>query len=962
MIRSVRGRPAAARLYVGVSAAAIFLASATVASAQDSNVEEVVVTGTRLASGFSAPTPVSVVSAERLQQRAVTSIGDALNELPSFRATNGPAANGGGAAGGYVGGRVLDLRGLGSVRTLTLVDGKRFVPSTTQATVDTNMIPSVMLQRVDVVTGGASAAYGSDAVAGVVNMITNKRLEGVKGMVQAGGTQYGDGRNYTFGLAMGHKFGDKLHVVLGGEYERNDGIGDCVQRDWCADEYLNWGRNPGDTSQPANNILPNIHPSTVPFNGMTVPTAFLPSGPTLGPLGGITFANDGTPRRFIFGSQVNSLYQIGGEGEKENIYFGGIYILAPTTRWNSALHADYEVSPALKFNVDINYGHHAGQAVAVAYRNTNIRIKRDNPFIPRSADPTLDIPTILAANPGIADFGFGKGFQDIGQGRTDVRNDMFRTVLSVEGDLGSNWKYDAYYEYGQNRFKSNTRNNAVTNRLLNAIDAVAVNGQIVCRINVDTNPANDDRNCVPLNPFGFGSGPAFDAARQYVTATTFQTNHTTEHVLSANVRGNLFKLPAGPLQVAFGGEYRSDDVKGDTDAVSRVNGFFTGGGSLIDGKITVVEGYGEAEAPILSDVPFFQQLSLNGAIRPTHYKREGGGKAATTVNATTWKIGGVWQVTDFLRFRATKSRDIRSPNVAELFGPITQGNSILTDPVRGGLQTVAPLTGGANANLLPEKADTLTVGVIVTPKMDGPLGRVRVSVDYFDIDIKDAIGTLGAQNLVTRCFQGDPKSCSLVTRDATNNILSIIDTQQNVARLINRGIDFEVSYAQPLGDLGNLNLRVLATYVKDLITIDTAGATERAGQTGLRAGTPPGIPDWTVDGLATWDYRNFSLTGHVRYVNKGFYNPAFIGPDQPGYSIASPLSSNTNSVPSKFYVDLMAQYRFDYGEGHNLTLYAGGDNIFNVDPPRVPGANGTGNNVLFNPIGRSVKVGARFNF
>jgi iron complex outermembrane recepter protein len=605
---------------------------------------------------------------------------------------------------------------------------------------------------------------------------------------------------------------------------------------------------------------------------------------------------------------------------------------------------------------------HTGRAVAVAYRNTNIRIRRDNAFIPRSADPTLDIPTILAANPNIQDFGFGKGFQDIGQGRTTAQNDLFRTVLSVEGSIGSNWKYDAYYEYGRNRFRSYTRNNVVTNRLLAAIDAVNVNGQIVCRINVDTNPANDDRNCVPLNPFGFGQGPAFQQGINYVTATTFQTNHTTEHVVSANMRGDLFKLPAGPLQVAFGAEYRSDDVQGDADPISRVNGFFTGGGSLIDGQITVKEAYAEAQAPLLSDMPFFQELSVNAAIRPTHYRREGGSKPASTVKATTWKVGGVWEPVDFLRFRVTRSRDTRAPNVAELFGPITQGNSILTDPVRGGQQTVAPVTGGANANLLPEEADTFTVGLVLTPKVDGALGRMRFSVDYYDIDIKDAIGTLGGQNVVTRCFQGDPKSCSLITRDAQNNILQIIDTQQNVARLITRGVDFEMSYSQPLGAYGGLDVRVLATYVKDLITVDTAGATERAGQTGLRAGTPPGIPDWTVDGLVTWNWNRFSLTGHARYINKGFYNAAFIGPDQPGYSIALGNSTNTNAVPSKLFVDLMAQYRFEYGGGHQLTVYAGGDNIFNVDPPRVPGANGTGNNVLFNPIGRTVKVGARFDF
>lgn len=966
------GRRIAARLNTGASVIALLLASAaataaaaqTPAPAADEQIEEVVVTGSRLASAFTAPTPVSTVSADRLERRAVTSIGDALNELPAFRATNGPNANGGGAAasGGYVGGRILDLRGLGAVRTLVLVDGKRFVPSTTQFTVDTNMIPSILLERAEVVTGGASAQYGSDAVAGVVNMILNKKLNGFKGMAQVGTTQYGDSNGVLVGMGGGMQVNDRLHIVLGGEYEKNKGIEGCEQRDWCAEEWLNWGRNPGDVSQPANNILPNINPSTVPFNGMTVPTAFLPSGPVLGPLGGITFTDNGTPRRFIFGSQVNSLYQIGGEGQGQNIYFGHIYIQAPIERYNGAFHADYEASPKLHLGLDLDYGHQTGHARAVAYRNTNIRIKRDNAFIPRSTDPTLDIPTILAANPNIADFGFGKGFEDVGQGPITVTNNVYRGVLSVDGELWGGWKYDGYYEFGRNSFKSVTTNNAITNKLLNAIDAVKVGSNIVCRINADASTTNDDPSCVPLNPFGFAQGPNFAGAKAYVTGTAQQTNITTEHVVSANLHGPLFQLPAGPWQLAVGGEYRSDDVNGDADAVSKANGFFTGNGSLIDGKIQVMEAYAETEIPILSGLPFFKELSANAAIRPTHYKRESSIKGSSTVNATTWKIGGVWEPVDFARFRITRSRDIRAPNVAELYGPVTQAQSILTDPARGGIQTVAPTTGGSNGALVPEKANTFTVGMVLTPKMEGPLGRVKASIDYYNIKIADAIGTLGAQNIVTRCYQGDAKSCSLITRDANQIILSVVDTQQNIAQLINRGIDFEVDYTQPLDRYGSLDFRFLATKVFNLVTIDAAGSTERAGQTGLRAGTPPGIPSWTLDGLVTWNYDKLSMSGHVRYIGKGFYNAAFIGPDQPGYSIALPNSSNTNSVEAKTYVDLLAQYRLGYGGGHEVTIFGGIDNVFNTDPPRVPGANGTGNNVLFNPVGRLFKVGARFSY
>src|SRR5690606_33757873 len=336
----------------------------------------------------------------------------------------------------------------------------------------------------------------------------------------------------------------------------------------------------------------------------------------------------------------------------------------------------------------------------------------------------------------------------------------------------------------------------------------------------------------------------------YVTENGFQENRTTEHVIAANVTGPLVELPAGPLGVAVGVEYRSDSVVGSTDANSLARAFFMGGGSIVSGKIEVIEGYGEVEAPLLRDAPFADELSVNAAVRRTHYNRSSALTDSSTVNATTWKVDAVWAPLPAVRFRAARSRDIRAPNIAELFGPLTPGSGILTDPARGGIQTVAPLTLGSNPNLVPETADTLTLGVVLQPD-GGFLGRFRASADYFDIQIEDAISTLGQQNIATRCSQGDALSCSLITRDAGGIITNITDTFQNVNSLIARGVDLELTYRQPLGTTSALDLRVLASHYDDLITIDAVGPTERAGQTGLRGGTPPGIPDWTVDATAS---------------------------------------------------------------------------------------------------------------
>lgn len=932
----------------------------------------IVVTGSRIQSNFDRPTPVTILGAQRLEDRGLTNVGDALNELPAFRATQTPATSGLNAApGSAIGGRILDLRGLGAERTLTLVDGKRFVPATTKATVDTNMVPSIMLSRAEVVTGGASAVYGSDAVAGVVNLLIDKTFTGYKVNGEVGIADAGDNFTRQFGAEAGWALGDNLHLVVGGEWEKSSGIDNCRDRDWCANGLIIVGRNAlaaGQTpTRPASNILPDANTWSARFNGVTTPPSSAYIGrdvPLLRPIDGIAFNADGTPRRFQFGYLVNSIWMAGGEGggpAENNPYFD-FPIVSPTERYSTMGYLTWEATPKLTLELGVNVGRSAGHHRSAGYRSNAITIRADNPFIPRSSDPTLDIPTILA-NSGLTSFTLGKGFADIGPAQIFVRDNLFRAVASAKYEIGGSWSADVYYQYGHNKFRSDVTNNTITANIQRALDATTLNGQPVCRVNADATTANDDPSCVPLNPFGFGQGATFQAAKDYVTGEGFQTNVTNEHVAAANLSGNLFELPAGPLGVAVGAEYRSDDVNGDTDPISQTGGFFnTGNGSLVSGRIQVEEVYGEVEVPLLSDLAFARELSLNGAVRRTHYKRSSDFRPSSTVNATTWKIGGVWAPIEAIRFRATRSRDIRAPNVSELFGPQTTGTGILTDTGNGGVQVIVPITTGSNPNLKPEKADTFTAGVVLQPQ-GGFLGRFRASADWYDIKIDDAISTLGQQNIVNRCVAGDTLSCSLVTRDANNNVLNIQDTIQNVNKLIARGIDFELDYNQPLGGNNALSLVVLANYVDDLITIDSVGPTDRAGQTGLRGGTPPGIPDWTIDASARLDLgESFSFTTHARWINKGFFYPTFIEPGEPGFSFSDPNSVNTNSVPSRIFVDMLATVRLDSAVTKGLEVYLGVDNVLNQDPPRFPGANGSGNNVLFNPVGRMFKVGARMKF
>ncbi|TIX51478.1 TonB-dependent receptor domain-containing protein [Alteraurantiacibacter aquimixticola] len=941
-------------------------------AAQEDEDDTIVITGSRIRSSFDQPTPVTMLDTARLDQRGATNLGDALNELPSFRASESAATAGLSPGPGLnVGGRILDLRGLGSLRTLTLVDGKRFVPSTTQGTVDTNMVPSILLSRAEVVTGGASAVYGSDAVSGVVNLIMDRGFTGYKVNGQLGISNEDDNFTRQVGAAGGWDLGPDVHLVIGGEWEKAEGVDACRDRDWCVGGMTIVGRNPLAPGQeptiPSSNVVANGSVWTTDFHGITTPPASAYTGvdlPVLRPIDGITFNDDGTPRRYELGSYANRIWMIGGETAtpaEENVYFD-FPIVSPTERYSAMGLLTMDATEDLSFELGVTVGGSDGKHRSTAYRSIAITIQDDNPFIPRSDDPTLDIPTILADS-GDTSFTLGKGFDDVGPVQIDARNRVFRIVAGAEYDLSSDWTADVYYQFGRNSFRSDLRNNTITANIVKALDATSVGGEPVCRVNADADPSNDDPACVPLNPFGYANGPLFAAAADYVTADGFQTSITKQHVVAANVTGSLVELPAGPLGVAFGAEYRSDSLTGDTDAISQAGGFFNAGnGSIISGKIEVTEGYGEIDVPLLADVAFASELGLSAAIRQTHYSRSSDFTPSSTVNATTWKVGAVWAPVDEVRFRVTRSRDIRAPNIPELFGPQTTRTGILTDVGNGGVQVIVPITSGSNPNLLPEKADTFTAGVVIQPQ-SGFLSRFRASIDYYDIDIADAIGVLGQQNIVQRCEDGDALSCTLITRDSDNNVTNINDTVQNVNRLIARGVDFQLNYAQPLGSDNALSLVLLANYVNDLITVDSVGSTDRAGQTGLRGGTPAGIPDWTIDATASLDIgQSFTFNAHVRWINSGFFFPSFIEPGDEGFSLANPNSANTNSVPSRTYVDLMATYRLQVDFAERLEFYAGVDNVFNQDPPNFPGANGAGNNVLFNPVGRMFKGGLRARF
>jgi outer membrane receptor protein involved in Fe transport len=495
----------------------------------------------------------------------------------------------------------------------------------------------------------------------------------------------------------------------------------------------------------------------------------------------------------------------------------------------------------------------------------------------------------------------------------------------------------------------NNRNNTAYNL---AIDAVVnpANGQIVCRSTL-TNPTN---GCQPLNLFGqYQFSPA---AKAYVYGQAWQTLAITQHVLAANLRGEPFSTWAGPVSFAVGGEYRHERGVGDADPVSKALAWQSGNGSAIDGKIGVLEGYAETVVPLAKDMAFAKSLELNAAIRGTRYTTSG--------TVLTWKVGGVWDPTDWLKVRATRSRDVRAPNFNELFAPTTRAQSTINDQFTRN-QGVFDVNRSGNPDLAPEKADTLTAGVVFAPKWSWARG-FNFSVDYYKIKVAGAIATEVPQNIVTQCFQGVTFYCGYVTRGPDQVITLIRAPYLNLNSLQTDGFDIEGQYNLPLSNVseslkGNLNLSFLATYVHQLKSTQSTGVLDIAGVTGCAVtSTFLCVPHWTLDATIAYDVGPLSVTLRGHYIPKSTYDATLIGPEDPGYSPFLTNSISSNRVGSATYLNLGVQYNLINHDGQRMQVFGAIENLTDKNPP----ANqpGRGNNVFFDPVGRYYKIGLRLSY
>lgn len=933
--------------FVLMAAVPAFGVRSAYAAEQQADVEEVVVTGSRIVrDGYEAPTPLTVVGIEQLQDSGKQNIADTLNLMPVFQGSNTPATTGIGN-GGTSGGNNLNLRALGANRTLVLFDGHRIAPSSADGTVDTNLLPDSLVQRVDVVTGGASAVYGSDALAGVVNFVLDTKFTGIKGSVQGGATQVGDGRQYKVALSAGTNFAnDRGHLLIDASHDYQASV-DGTARSWNMQGWY-YIQNPKFT---ATNGLPQLILSNHVGLSGGFPGGIIYSGP----LKGIAFGADGIPFNYNYGDFVSGQYHVGGDWAQSS-QMGAQSIMIGSRSTHLFSRASYEITDNIEVYAQFNTADVFTNARCCYdyYLTGNLAIKSGNPYIPASVQAqmtalnlaTIPIGMTIRDNP----HGFG------------MINDRLAFVYTggAKGSfdaLETNWKWDVYAQRGISKQDFWVPYQANKAKFDLAIDAVRDSkGSIICRSTL-TDPTN---GCVPYNVFGLGvvSKSAFD----YALDGPRLSQTIAQNVYGGSVTGEPFSTWAGPVSVAVSGEFRKDTIKGFNDPVSSVLGWFSTQLTGFNASQTVTEGAVETLVPLAKDMDWVKSLDLSAAVRATDYSVAG--------FVATWKVGLSYTPIDDVRVRLTQSRDIRAPNLQDLFSPPVVNHNTIPDPFKGNQSFGYTQITKGNANLKPENADTTGIGVVYQPMwLDG----FSMSIDYYRIKNKGAVASPSFAYVLAQCFAGVQLYCSQVARlpptgGATlGNLDSITTGAQNQASTTAQGVDYEVSYRTPVSAVipswnGDLALRVVATNVLNRITDSgIAGPTQILDAAGVGSS-----PRWGVNMNASYNLDPIRVSWTGRFTSRGRAQGTLLQCTSACAAISGFQTVDNNQIPSYFLHNMSVTYRFYQDGTDNAEAFFNIDNLFDKAPPVAPNqvAGATyglaTNAALYDTLGRRFRAGIRF--
>lgn len=961
---------------------------------------DLVVTGSRIARpNAESPSPITSVGAEDIKEFGATKIEDLTNSLPQVF-----AGQSSGVSNGADGTATVDLRGLGASRTLVLIDGRRLMPGSIGggAGADLNFIPSALVSSVDLLTGGASATYGADAVAGVVNFKMNRGFRGLRLDAQYGFYQH-DNNNKDIQDVVKRRFtSPEGTTAVGGAYDLtmalgtgfNDDRGNIVA-------YAGYRHEEPITQDQYDYSVCTVNPdATFGLACGGSGTAELPR------FGGFSNAN-----RIAAGLPAAGSYTLTGNNTLRGFVTSDQYNFGPlnyfrrnSDRYIAGAFAEYEISPAIKPYMDVmfmDYSTKAQIAPSGAFYGPRT-VNCDNPLL--LANTTL-ATAACGANAGVAgtttSILIGKRNTEGGPRFNDIGFNQFRIVTGVRGDINDAFSYDAYYQFGQIKVANVYRNDVSDARIDRALDVVNVGGVPTCRSVVD----GSDPLCVPYNVFN--AGGITQAAAGYINIPLVQTGTTRERVASVSVTGNLgeygIKSPLSDdgLRVAVGYEYRNEYLATQPDASYIAgDGAGQGGPTLpIQGQYTVNDVFAEAGVPLITDRPFFHDLSLELGYRHSKYDVKG---ATRQNSADTYKIAGNWSPIPEFTLRGSYNRAVRSPNIADLF--VNQQVALFSgaDPcvgpavnglVNGNTQAECARTGvtaaqfgnllentanqynqfiGGNPNLLPESADSYSAGVVLNPK--GFLSGLLLSVDYYNIKVNNAIGTVGAQVILDQCVAtGDPFFCSRINRAPAaagpaagslwldpSGFVSNLTT--NTGSLKTSGIDVNGDYRANLGDM-KIRWQFVGTWLNELIAqpLTDGFRYDCAGLYGITCGNPnPEYRFNTNVRIATQD--DFAVTVRWRYLSKVKLDLLSSDPDISGDPGAA--RANDSRIAPYHYFDLL----FSLPVNDTAVFRVGVNNVFDRDPPIVSqsslGGFGNGNTFpgTYDSLGRFFFVNLTADF
>lgn len=943
------------------SCLALLVAGATNGAFAQSDIEEIRITGSRIARpGLVSPTPVTALDREELEVLGPATLMDGLEALPQFLGSASLNDTDNYGAGGYLGAggqSQLNLRGVGANRTLVLVNNRRQPSTSRTGSFDISMLPQILISRTEVVTGGASAAYGSDAIAGVTNFLINENFEGFEASVQGGITEIGDGDNARISLGGGFQAGEKGHFVVGVEGYRTSKIANIQDRDW----FQQWcNLDMGATATPRRVRATDCANRTQTYGG------FVASGP----LAGLMFDDAGNPTRFQGGSILdaaataglarsaiagNSSGGDGGQFEQEQ------QRRAMQERASLFVNYKHEFSDTLRGSLSGMYGYSFIDNERIGYflfGQWAPTIYSGNPYLPADVQQRM-------TDGNIQSFALGKRVipsDPLHNARSPLTTDLVTLSASLEGDLSNGWNWNWYYQAGESN-RDVDLYGARVDRLFRAIDAVRdpATGAIVCASTLVY--AND--GCKPLNVFGVGQSSL--EAREYIHDKMYTDARIRQHATEFVLDGEIFEgFGAGPVLMAAGANWRRDEIdqlSGDAlnapiplDGFGSVTSFDSEGrrmyrglpatyervGALIErssgasfqGSVDVWEAFAEANVPLLAGMRYVDLLETNLAVRHTDYEQSG--------DVLSWKVGFSWNVNDELRLRLTRSRDMRAGNLSEMFDT-TQQPQFMIDPWNPTLDryTVKQVNGG-NPAVSPEKADTLTYGFVYQPEwLDG----TAFTMDYYDIRIKDSISTIGAQQIVDYCFQQslfcDQVSFGLGGSGGPGDLIEMVDnTTVNVGEARTRGIDYEVSYRGGVSWFGrsdNVSMRLIASrLLESTITPFNSPKASRLGGGDLQRLHATFVASYMA-GPAT-------LSWTTRWVSDGVQDPAWV----------TGVDVDNNRIPSHHVSNLRLGYDLE-GLGSRASVFLSVNNVFDRNAGDLRGFNG-----IYDVLGRNYTMGFRY--